>query len=336
MGVVGRLDQYASIVTGLFDDQQATEFILNPNITGLGTFFAAEFSENVGVTTLTANVFAPYDITSGEIVGVLYGAGQGRYMRQNTDKSVIVYNEIDEITDLFGRGIVKDGLVLDLDAGVSASYSGSGTTWTDLSGGGNNFNVNASAYSTTGGIPHMNFEGSFGAAKRVVSGSLSDVPNFSNATIMCFSTILNSTGTWRTLIRGASSDHQVIIQAGGNNLGMYDNEAGGFISAGFDVTTLPNPYTQFNCLTWRLSQSSPYYQFQYNNDPTVYSITNANATFNNGFSVIGAYHGASTGTGSGDSSQYWGKIAVFLYYNRALSAAELQQNYNALKHRFGL
>ena len=100
MGVVGRLDQYASIVTGLFDDQQATEFILNPNITGLGTFFAAEFSENVGVTTLTANVFAPYDIISGEIAGVLYGPGQGTYMRHLTDKSVIVYNEIDEITTI--------------------------------------------------------------------------------------------------------------------------------------------------------------------------------------------------------------------------------------------
>jgi hypothetical protein len=232
--------------------------------------------------------------------------------------------------------IVTDGLVLNLDAGNSASYPGSGTTWTDLSGNGNNFNVNASAYSTTGGIPHMNFEGSFGAAKRVVSGSLSNVPNFPNATIMCFSTLLNSTGNWRTLIRGASYDHQVMIQAGANNLGMYDNNGAGFISAGFDVTTLPSPYTQFNCLTWKLSQSSPYYQFQYNNDPTIYSITNANATFNNGFSVIGAYHNGSTGTGSGNSSQYWGKIAVFLYYNRALTAAEIQQNYNALRGRFGI
>ena len=100
MSVVGRLDQYASIVTGLFDDQQATEFILNPNITGLGTFFSAEFSENVGVTTLTANVFRPYDIISDEVAGVLYGPGQGTYMRHLTDKSVIVYNQIDEITTI--------------------------------------------------------------------------------------------------------------------------------------------------------------------------------------------------------------------------------------------
>ena len=34
--------------------------------------------------------------------------------------------------------IVTNGLVLALDAGNTKSYPGSGTTWTDLSGGGNN------------------------------------------------------------------------------------------------------------------------------------------------------------------------------------------------------
>ena len=34
--------------------------------------------------------------------------------------------------------IVTSGLVLNLDAGNTASYPGTGTTWTDLSGNGNN------------------------------------------------------------------------------------------------------------------------------------------------------------------------------------------------------
>ena len=37
-----------------------------------------------------------------------------------------------------GPNIVEDGLVLALDAGNTKSYPGSGTTWTDLSGKGNN------------------------------------------------------------------------------------------------------------------------------------------------------------------------------------------------------
>ena len=37
-----------------------------------------------------------------------------------------------------GPNAVEDGLILALDAGNTKSYPGSGTTWTDLSGNGNN------------------------------------------------------------------------------------------------------------------------------------------------------------------------------------------------------
>jgi hypothetical protein len=230
--------------------------------------------------------------------------------------------------------IVTDGLVLCLDAANPKSYPGSGTTWFDLSNNSYNFNVNASAYAVSNGIAHMNFEGSFGAAKRVVDNALTDVPNFPNATFILCSTILNSTSNWRTLLRGAAADHQVIIQAGANTLGMYDNNVNGFNSSGFDITNLPNPYTQFNFLCWKFSTSSPYYQFQYNNNGTIYSITDANSTYNNGFAVIGAWHENSTVLTS--SSQYWGKIANVYYYNRHLSQAEIQQNFNATRGRFGI
>ena len=98
MGVVARLDQYASILATEFDETTAN----NLGITGLGTCYSSEFSENIGiVTTNTANVFAAYDPISGEFADTLYGPGQGTYMRQNTNNSVIVYNEIDEITTIY-------------------------------------------------------------------------------------------------------------------------------------------------------------------------------------------------------------------------------------------
>jgi len=58
---------------------------------------------------MSANVFPPYDPVYDDFGGTLFGAGQGRYMRQNTDKSVVVYNEIDEVTDFVDqlRGIVS-------------------------------------------------------------------------------------------------------------------------------------------------------------------------------------------------------------------------------------
>jgi hypothetical protein len=97
MAVVGRLDQYATIICSEFDETTEN----SPSITGLGTYYASEFSENVGIAiTLTANVFPPYDQVYDEFGGTLFGSGQGRYMRQNADKTVIVYNEIDEVTPI--------------------------------------------------------------------------------------------------------------------------------------------------------------------------------------------------------------------------------------------
>lgn len=97
MTIVGRLDQYASMVAGEFDEITGG----NTRISGLGTYFSSEFIENVGIgTTLTANVFPPYDLVYDDFGGTLFGSGQGRYMRQNIDKSVVVYNEIDEVTSI--------------------------------------------------------------------------------------------------------------------------------------------------------------------------------------------------------------------------------------------
>lgn len=235
---------------------------------------------------------------------------------------------------IYSPNIVTNGLKLCLDAGNTRSYPGTGTSWYDISGNGHTFTINASAYSTSGGIAHMNFEGSYGTAKKVVGGALTNVANAPTATVMIFSSILNSTSTWRTLIRGASSDHQVIVEAGSNRLGMYDNDNAGFLYSGVDVTSIPDTYSKFNCLTWKIAQTSPYYSFQWNASGTEYTITNANATFNNGFCVIGGYHDGSTAVGT--SSQYWGKIAVFLYYDGHLTQAQIVQNYNALKDRFGV
>ena len=225
-----------------------------------------------------------------------------------------------------GVDIVENGLVLFLDAGNRRSYPSTGTTWFNLADSKYNFTVAAAAWNAAAGNSpaFFNFE-----AVNIADAS-SDVPNFSNATVMVFTSILNSTGNWRTLMRGNSSDHQVIIENGSNRLGMYDNDApGNFIYSGFDITSLPNPYTQFNCLTFRLANSSPYYQFQFNSNSTVYSITNPNATFNNGFRSVG-------GCAVCANSQGWGKIGAFLYYNRHLSQSEIAQNFNALRSRFGV
>ena len=48
--------------------------------------------------------------------------------------------------------LVTDGLILHLDARNPASYPGSGTTWFDLSGVGNNFTLDAVGLTYNSGV----------------------------------------------------------------------------------------------------------------------------------------------------------------------------------------
>lgn len=244
-----------------------------------------------------------------------------------------------------GKGIVRDSLQVYLDAGLTQSYPGTGTTWTDLSGNGYNFTVLAAAWvaNSASGYPYFNFSGTYPIAKRVVGGVLTDVPPAAAATVMVFSSILPSTATFRTLTRSATADHAQIINTGTNTLGFYQNDATptpiGFnaTTTVMDVSTIPNYSTKLNMLVWKHATTSPYYQFQYNDNATVYSSTAASMGYNVGFSCIGGYHNNSADvTLVANSAQFWGNISVFLSYTKHLSAAEIAQNYQAIRGQFGV
>jgi hypothetical protein len=222
------------------------------------------------------------------------------------------------------------GLQLYLDA---AYFNQGRTIWFDRSPNKYDFNVASTAFRNEGGIPHMNFEGSYGSAKRVVNSALTNVPNFTNATFIVFSSILNSTASSRTLLRNSTGDYQIQINSGTNTLGMYDTGTNTFISSGFNITSIPNVYTKFNMLAWKFADSTPFYRFKYNKSQW-YDISNNNAVFNSGFCAIGANHNSSTSTTS--SNQYWGKVALVLYYNRHLTDTEITNIYEYFEPRFNL
>lgn len=230
--------------------------------------------------------------------------------------------------------IVSSNLVLALDAGNPRSYSGSGTVWYDVSGNNNNFNIVATAYNATG-PKYMDFNGSYGIAKNTSNIPLTDA---TGVTYFVVTRILNSSANWRTLTRAYDAgDHQVIIQSSGWDIGMYDNDGAGFLGTGYSQQSLPNYNTSdWVILYWRWQSTSPYYQLSYNDTPGTIrgSITNANARYNRGFGSVGGYHNGTT-TPS-DASQYWGDIAYFSAYSSYLTDAQLTQNFNALRGRYGI
>jgi hypothetical protein len=240
-------------------------------------------------------------------------------------------------TGVFKQKINRDGLVLHLDAGDVDSYPGSGSSWYDLSGTGNNFTINASAYNSSG-AKYMDFNGSYGCAKKTDV----DVALSGNVTCICWTRIKNSSSDWRTLLRGLSSgaDHQVIVQAGGWAIGMYDNtNSTGFNSSGFSQQSLPG----YGTSTWIMmawvwhDTESPYYNFGYNDGTgnSVGPITSINARFKHGFCSIGAYNSGNQSDVNA-CSQFWGDIALISLYNRVLNPYEINEIFQATRGRFGL
>ena len=229
-----------------------------------------------------------------------------------------------------GGQFPTNGLVVHLDATDTNSYNGSGTVWTDLSGNGNNFNIVASAHRGATGDKkaYMDFQGSYGMAK---NGS--DISLSGDVSYACVTRIRNSTSTWRTLTRSYSADHHVIVQSGGWNIGMYDNNSVGFRGTGFSQQNLSG-YRSNTFMTmiwrWNASTDSPTYEFSVNGE-VLGTIRDSNARYNRGFGSIGGYHGGNSTPSSG--SQYWGDIRMFAAWNRRITNSEVVEIVNAMRSR---
>ena len=231
-------------------------------------------------------------------------------------------------THVATKGVVQSGLVLNLDAGVSSSYGGSGTTWTDLSGSGNNGTlVNGVGYNGSNG-GSLTFDGS------------NDLVNFGNN-----ATLYNAYNTSFTqeyiirLISGASTFRTIFRVDDWSRIYTQISETQlqfgiGYISP-TDLLTYNN---SFNYNQWYIISvvwSKLNTQKIYLNGALVAERT---PTVSNYTAIIGTSGGANLGRGHTNPYQnnINANIATFKHYNRALSAAEVQRNFLAMRGRFGI
>jgi hypothetical protein len=223
--------------------------------------------------------------------------------------------------------IVTDGLVLYLDAANAQSYTSGSTTWTNLSRTENSASlINGPTYETSNG-------GSIvydGTNDLVQANSISGLTSFTISTWFKMTgpgstggvsnTTYNSlfgitSGTRRILVATSTNtgttEGTILVQMGGSN----------YFSTSLTVTNAWNNvvYT-FAASTARL----------YVNNVAQTSQSNAGVTFPVANILIGAYSNPIV------AYAMKGNIAQTSIYNRALSATEIQQNYNAIKGRFGL
>ena len=222
----------------------------------------------------------------------------------------------------FPSELVTDGLVLNLDAGDPRSYSGSGTTWTDLSG-----------YNQTGapqnGPTYNNANGgSFTFSKAGLKYIESTASAFNitgaNAKFTLEAWAKNTTdGTYNTVLSIATRYAQIGFHA--NATFMYGANGGSgnnlIFPGGHTVGNWYHLVMTFEGLGDNIAK------FYVNG-----SLLSSGNIGNNGNTTttsirIGAF--ATSGTEFLD-----GNVAIARVYNKALSAAEVAQNYDALKVRY--
>ncbi len=286
-----------------------------------------DVNQSLDVNQITSTVSLTAVSASQRPTGVAAGT-----IIWNTDTlEVEVWNGSDwvNVAKKSGGALPTDGMRVYLDATNTDSYPGSGTTWTDLSGYGNNFQIVNGAFKGGAGsmTGYMDFQGSHGQAKNGGDISLSG-----DVSYVCVTRIKNSTGQWRTLTRSYNADHHVIVQSGAWNIGMYDNNGAGFIGTGYSQQSLPGyASNSFMVMVWRWSNNdNPTYELHVNGISRG-SISNSNARYNRGFGSIGGYHSGNTNPSSG--SQWWGDIRLFAAYARRLSTSEIAEIQNAMTNQ---
>lgn len=223
--------------------------------------------------------------------------------------------------------IVTDGLVLCLDAANIKSYPGSGTTWTDLSSIRNNGTLTSGpTYSSDNGGSFV-FDGVddhiFSFPSRIIGNGSKTISFFFKTSITSRQSLCevrnNSTSNgWVFLINRTTAGNLSYLPIGAGTVGIER-------AAGITTNVWYNACATFDEATTTA--------ILYLNGMQVgNAVTNATI----GTDLAG-YNGSIAKPDAPALSVYFqGSIAQASIYNRALSSAEIQQNFNALRGRFGI
>lgn len=228
-----------------------------------------------------------------------------------------------------GPDIVTDGLVLHLDAANRKSYPGSGNTWFDLSGNGNNGALtNGPTFSSEnkGSIVFDNIN------DYVTLGTPSLLNGVQVPLTICIWAKSNGFGSydvlWGVDKSTSGSGLYSMLRVNSGALRYYTSTSTGSFQSRGTFSVMSGSWN-FYAVVMSGSISSPVVTIYLNSasETTTFSSLSATPDLTVDFRI-----------GSNErANEYWnGNISTAMWYNRSLSQQEIQQNYNALKGRFGL
>ncbi|PKQ45218.1 glycine-rich protein [Confluentibacter flavum] len=249
-----------------------------------------------------------------------------QYGAIGTGKSVSIYGEIMDTPN----SLITSGLIMHLDAGSTSSYSGTGNNWSDISGNGNHGTlVNGVTYNSanSGSLVFDGLNDYF-----VTNNNL----NLSDTDKLTVQIILKTATTNGKMIMEHSidwnSNNAYGVLAADNKMQFTDH------NLGYNVR---NSVATINDNNWHVLSATTDRSLNATNQTVIYidgdapnsvidpSLANDNS---GNFTSHKLYISSRAGTGY----YFNGTIAQVLIYNRVLTAEEIQQNYNAVKSKYGL
>ena len=202
--------------------------------------------------------------------------------------------------------IITQNLAIWIDANNSSSYSGTGTTVTDLSGNGRTQNLDsASQYTMLTGVKCFDCN-----SNAITAASVGPTLPTTGFTYIAWARMKSSSATWRTLYRSSPNDHAILIETGSNRLGMYDNDTNAFYPSGYnDVSSLADVWVQ-----WTVTGNSSGQTFYINGQQVGTTVQTTAGNSHWYFGGIGA-------------TQNFGYVANMELYTTILTQEQILQNY---------
>ena len=230
------------------------------------------------------------------------------------------------ISGQINNNIVTDGLVFYVDAAYKKSYPRSGTTWTTLKGSNNVTLLNGPTFSSDN-LGSIVFDGDDDNAQ--IEGNPGVTQNIFNATAnsVCawvYNTDLSQDGT---VVGLWSTQYLLYMDTGGAGDGyrvLYKTGVGTTDTSESNVNAIQNQW-QYVVSTFSGTAVSLYVDGALIETVTFSSTTMTTSTNN-----------IAIGADQPNGQRDWpGRISNVSFYDKALTAQEVLQNYQAQKGRFG-
>ena len=217
-----------------------------------------------------------------------------------------------------GTGIVQNGLICHLDAANIRSYPGYFTTWFDLSETRNNVTLSGTTF-TTSNSGSINFDGVDNLAGFALNPSVTN-----QITISLWIKPSNNTGiSW---ILGREGAYRMLYTS---TLFIWDcsTDNNGWYTSGTNLVSSPmSVYDKWRHVVGTYDGSNLRLYIDGILHATGANISGNIATVGNNIILMKSFvAGLTSGKGS---------IGQIQFYNRALSASEILQNYNSTKQRY--